>query len=149
MAFEAVGAAERLLEHGREIIAGGVCRSGHKNVVPELTFSGRPVGSGGLVAETAAHAEYGRGIQTNESRRRNPRTAKSAREDSSRRRFLRGHRPKDRRPQRGLPPPKNVFPDLTFSGRPVGSGGLVAGTAAHAEYGRGIQTNDRKRRNRR
>src|SRR3546814_1841990 len=60
MAFEAVGAAERLLEHGREIIAGGVCRSGHKNVVPELTFSGRPVGSGGLVAETAAHAEYGR-----------------------------------------------------------------------------------------
>src|SRR3546814_2618920 len=38
MAFEAVGAAERLLEHGREIIAGGVCRSGHKNVVPELTF---------------------------------------------------------------------------------------------------------------
>src|SRR3546814_5273221 len=73
MAFEAVGAAERLLEHGREIIAGGVCRSGHKNVVPELTFSGRPVGSGGLVAETAAHAEYGRGIQTNERKRRNRR----------------------------------------------------------------------------
>src|SRR3546814_2996456 len=86
MAFEAVGAAERLLEHGREIIAGGVCRSGHKNVVPELTFSGRPVGSGGLVAETAAHAEYGRGIQTTERKRRNRRYANRAREDSYRER---------------------------------------------------------------
>src|SRR3546814_11041191 len=73
MAFEAVGAAERLLEHGREIIAGGVCRSGHKNVVPELTFSGRPVGSGGLVAEHAAHAEYGSGSQTTGRTRRNRR----------------------------------------------------------------------------
>src|SRR3546814_15613478 len=49
MAFEAVGAAERLLEQGREIIAGGVCRNeigrapGTEMGCPYMSISGVPV----------------------------------------------------------------------------------------------------------